>query len=71
MKQTEDMGACYCSACGARFRRLSGFETHRDGKIPDRRCLTSAQMEERGFKLNLEDRWYKPSDKPFAFRRQA
>lgn len=59
--QTEDKGKCRCSACGAAFRRLSGFDKHRVGPWSDRRCLTSAQMLEQGLQQDIHRYWRQPA----------
>lgn len=48
-------GPWSCSACGKKFRGLSGFEAHRVGDYADiaphygRRCLEDAEFEVKGY----------------------
>lgn len=63
MKQTEDKGKCLCRTCGKRFRRLSGFDKHLSGPYGQRRCLTTARMQELGFTQDSNGRWMAKSRK--------
>jgi hypothetical protein len=44
---------CQCGACKLLFSRTSVFDKHRIGSFgkmpPQRRCLTEAELQERGF----------------------
>lgn len=71
MKQTEDKGKCTCKACGKRFRRLSGFDRHRIGPYRDRRCLTTPEMLERGFREDYQNYWRAPSSGTNTFSKAA
>jgi hypothetical protein len=37
-----------CRTCGERFDSVTAFDAHRVGPITDRRCLTTAEMQECG-----------------------
>jgi hypothetical protein len=44
---------CQCTACGRYFNRVSTFEKHRIGTFEvDRRCMTDAEMEAKGWRQN-------------------
>jgi len=70
-KQTEDKGKCVCGGCNERFRRLSTFDKHRVGPFSDRRCLTRAQMAERGFTLDSHDYWRQPAKEGGSWPKRA
>lgn len=42
---------CKCGACGKHFSRASVFDKHRVGAYTDRRCMSDAEMIERGLQL--------------------
>lgn len=46
-----------CTVCNAVFRTVKGFDRHRVGVPGDRRCLTSSQMVETGFRLRPDGVW--------------
>lgn len=49
---------CQCPACGEFFNRVSTFDKHRKGPFDGkRRCLTTAEMKERGWLLNAGGLW--------------
>lgn len=48
---------CRCSACGLTFRSVSGFDRHRIGPPATRRCLTPAELEAAGWRLNAAGLW--------------
>jgi hypothetical protein len=57
-------GSCICSSCGWKFRSLSSFDMHRTGSYAStlweparRRCLSVAEMERKGMRLNEHDAW--------------
>jgi hypothetical protein len=55
-----------CSACGATFSSLTGFDAHRVGTPvnvhPDygRSCLTAEQIAAKGYVLTAKGVWAKP-----------
>jgi hypothetical protein len=60
----------YCATCGRDFGGTRAFDLHRIGKHaylhshehPDgRRCMTEAEMLERGLYLNANGRWGQPA----------
>lgn len=53
-----------CTVCGEVFNSVHGFDSHRVGVYPDRRCYTIPQMEERGFKLSSTGYWITASRLP-------
>lgn len=49
---------CQCTACGEGFNRVSTFDRHRVGEFDvDRRCLTTAEMEAKGWRYNAQRFW--------------
>ena len=48
-----------CSACGEYFTRNSVFDKHRTGAFtpPERRCLSVAEMEEKGMFKGADGFW--------------
>jgi len=49
---------CQCTACGEFFNRVSTFDKHRTGRFGvDRRCLTTEEMQARGWSLNAAGFW--------------
>lgn len=48
---------CLCRTCGQRFNSVSMFDRHRVGVYPSRRCLTTVELSQHGFKLNLAGFW--------------
>jgi hypothetical protein len=46
-----------CAACGKRFTRVYAFDRHRVGDPDQRRCLTPAEMRERGMGQNARGEW--------------
>lgn len=52
---------CKCSVCGEYFNSTYAFDSHRTGpfgeKWRERRCLTVAEMTEKGFSLNSTGHW--------------
>jgi hypothetical protein len=68
-----------CTICGLDFGGIRAFDLHRIGKHeylhstdhPDgRRCLTEAEMLERGMYVNANGRWSQPG-RSFAERLEA
>lgn len=72
-----------CGACGLDFTSLSGFDSHRVGKHgysysqgvkmeplreDGRRCLTPAELTDRGMTQNARGRWTLPAPHPDAPR---
>jgi hypothetical protein len=47
---------CQCAACGQYFGGVSGFDEHRVGKHPSRRCLTPQEMV--GIGLTRKGPWW-------------
>lgn len=52
-----------CRSCGKDFRSLSGFDAHRVGKHEplQRRCLTTEELEAKGYKTNQQGKWVMPN----------
>lgn len=55
---------CECPSCGQLFNRVSTFDKHRVGEFAkpgewagDRRCLTSDEMSDKGWRLNDKGFW--------------
>jgi hypothetical protein len=49
---------CACRSCGLTFRSTAAFDAHRRGKYGvDRRCLTEAELTERGYLPNKDGFW--------------
>ena len=48
---------CLCRACGERFNSVGMFDRHRAGSYPLRRCLSVAELVERGFSRNAGGFW--------------
>ena len=48
---------CLCRGCNHYFASPTGFDTHRVGSYPDRRCLTEFEMSEGGFERNSQGIW--------------
>lgn len=49
---------CQCAACGKFFSRSSVFDKHRTGEYGGgRRCMTAAEMEEKGMRLTEAGVW--------------
>lgn len=48
---------CKCPTCGEYFSSTYAFDQHRKGPITDRRCLTVAEMREKGFSVNATGHW--------------
>ena len=46
-----------CRSCGKVFTTTSTFDKHRTGKYPDRRCLTTEELDAAGWGLNQHGRW--------------
>lgn len=51
---------CKCSGCGEYFGGVKGFDMHRIGVYPDRRCLYPGDVADKHGrpKLRLDDRGY-------------
>lgn len=51
---------CKCSACGAYFGGVAGFDKHRRGVYPDRVCLPPSQVADKKGRplLRLNERGY-------------
>lgn len=43
---------CRCTSCGLAFKSTSGFDAHRVGKYPARRCLSLTELQARGYAHN-------------------
>jgi hypothetical protein len=41
-----------CAACGLCFRSVHGFDAHRVGRYPERRCLTAQELHALGYQAN-------------------
>lgn len=49
---------CQCMACGEYFNRVSTFDKHRVGEYgADRRCMTSEEMQAKGWHINAAGFW--------------
>jgi len=48
---------CFCATCGEYFFSVTGFDKHRVGDFPARRCLTAVEMGERGMSRNAKGQW--------------
>lgn len=50
---------CYCSACRELFNSPAAFDAHRTGSHTkgERRCLTTAEIQERGMPRNADGYW--------------
>lgn len=51
-----------CGACGTLFKSVSGFDDHRTGSHPGRRCRTEAEMRTRGYEPNAAGFWRQPRE---------
>lgn len=54
---------CQCATCGEYFLSVSGFDRHRVGDPANRRCLSNAEMRQRGMAKDAQNRWTR-SPKP-------
>lgn len=54
---------CQCAACGAAFRTVRSFDTHRIGKATERACAGPALLQEWGFTLDSGGFWRSPGRK--------
>jgi hypothetical protein len=61
---------CKCPACGEYLNSTGMFDRHRVGKYPDRRCLTSAEMLDRGFSKNAAGFWIR-SERSYSLAPRA
>jgi hypothetical protein len=56
---------CRCTACGGLFNSVSVFDRHRVGnwesRGANRRCLTVAEMRNRGWRINARGFWIERS----------
>jgi len=48
---------CRCVACGLYFGSSYGFDQHRTGPYPGRRCRTVGELEARGWLVNAGGFW--------------
>ena len=48
---------CRCAACGETFGGADGFDRHRVGDHPNRRCRTPDEMRERGMRIGSRGFW--------------
>lgn len=48
---------CRCGACGLLFRRTSTFDAHRYGPYRNRRCYTSIELAQKGWKPDSRGFW--------------
>jgi hypothetical protein len=61
-----------CSACGAKFTSVVGFDKHRTGKFTDehpnygRACLSETDISALGMRQDETGRWYDPKLRPEA-----
>ncbi|MGH8110458.1 MAG: hypothetical protein ACREPL_00735 [Rhodanobacteraceae bacterium] len=63
---------CQCPTCGECFNGLAGFDAHRIGPYgDDRRCLTVAEMQARGWIPNAAGFWVTDSHAQRIARRSA
>lgn len=46
---------CFCTTCGELFKSVGGFDKHR--RADPFRCLTTAEMREKGMALNEHGQW--------------
>ena len=46
-----------CPTCGEFFNSSFAFDSHRYGKINERKCMTKAEMLEKGFDRNDDFYW--------------
>lgn len=60
-----------CMSCGEDFGSVSAFDAHRVGsheylfsesRADGRRCVTTEQLQERGWRRDGRNRWRRPSD---------
>ena len=51
---------CECGACGLFFTSVTSFDEHRVGPVEDRRCLTPAELIEKGLVLRDDHFWGSP-----------
>jgi hypothetical protein len=48
---------CRCTACGLYFGSSYGFDQHRTGPYPGRRCRTVEELRARGWSINASGHW--------------
>lgn len=54
---------CWCASCGLYFNSTFAFDRHLRGKLgtPERRCLTSAELRNSGWRQGDRGHWLSPS----------
>ena len=66
-----------CSACGATFGGLTGFDDHRTGQYLDRhpdygrRCMSGTEMGAKGYRQDAAGLWRQPMDPETAAKLRA
>jgi len=63
---------CRCASCGQLFNSVSVFDRHRVGgwenRGANRRCLTTPQMQAKGWRVNVRGFWIERSRPAVAHR---
>lgn len=54
------MAHCGLTGCHRTFGSVTGFDAHRTGPMGSRRCLTDAELGERGYEPNERGVWRQP-----------
>jgi hypothetical protein len=52
---------CHCAACHMTFTAVGGFDAHRIGRDDARRCLTPAELTDKGYEPNDRNQWRIPA----------